>query len=675
MNKRIKIAITILFFIVTALTNAQSKKNTGYPIKEYLGQTNISSVSLSPNGLFLVVLTMKNNFESNKEEHSLWRFTLDEKGLPIKKIKLVSDTNRKYNFKWDKSGNSLFFVSKNENGRNLFKIDMDGGEAYPLLNEQKIANNLSGYELYGENEILFNSNKCVRKHDNDSLYEDVVYKSNKNSCTSIFYKLNYKKNSLDTVFTIKYPILSFKISPNNKKIVFVSDDEINFYKFNKKNRFHSYLYDINSKKIEKQLTNDGGIEYPEWLNDTKIVFNNYGDPKQKKYNYLQGKLYEFNLNNSTYKPLIHQFKGAVSSFQTFKNNKILFTATNATKLNLYETGKNGVNQLTFFDGKITNFTYSEEKEIYVFAVVTKNSFPEIYVSKGRNKLKSPVKISEFNEKLNNYPKPKVETVSWKNSENETIEGVLIRPSNMSKTDKLPLIVDIHGGPWSARYEALTLDGLQYYYYGSLLASKGFIVLQPNYSGSIGKGNKYLTNILKSPIKKPTDDIIKGVEYLIEKGWVDKDNMIVMGASYGGVLTNSIITETNMFKAALPSCGNWNEIADYGTSDGDILQGYLFNGTQVWDDFETYWKESPMSKVTNIKTPTLITHGGKDVRVPTHHSKAMYWALQELGTAVELVIFPEEGHLYRQPKNKLKKVMIEMNWIDKYINSLSLDFKN
>jgi len=672
MHKLTQVVLGILLLIPIISSNAQTKKAKGYSVKEYLGQTNILDITLSPNGVFLVVVTMENNFDTNKEEYSLWRFILDEKGNPINKIKLTADTYRKSNLKWDKSGNSLFFLSKNERGRNLFKIDMDGGESIPVFNKQETANKLANYEVFGEHEILFNSNNCSRAHDENSLYEDVIYMSDKSACESSFYKLNYTNSSIDSIVTLKYPIYNFKVSPNNQKMIFVSEDalasdrKVNFLKFNKQDRFHSYLFDFTTNKIEKQLTDDGGYESGKWLDDNTLVFKNNGDPSKKEYNYLQGKLYEFNLTKSTYKHLGEEFEGAVSDFDTSEET-ILFTASSSTQLNLYEiTKQQKVNQLTYFEGKMLDFSYSKEKDVYAFAVITKNSIPQIYIAKGEDKLRTPIKISAFNENLTKYPKPVVETVKWKNSENEIIEGVLIRPPNTSKTDKLPLIVDIHGGPWSARYEALTLGGLQYYYYGSLLASKGFLVLQPNYTGSIGNGDNYVTNILKSPYKKPTDDIITGVEYLINKGWVDEDNMAVMGASYGGVLTNSIITETNMFKAALPSCGSWNEVADYGTSDGDILHTYLFKGTHTWDNFESYWKESPISKATKIKTPTLITHGEKDSRVPTHHAKAMYWALQELGVEVELVLFKGEGHLYRKPKNKLKKVMIELNWLEKYL---------
>ncbi len=664
-----KLFLCVLLFLTFQLIAQSNKGLKGYPIQEYLGQTNISEIALAPNGNYLAIVTMQNNFETNVEEYSLWRFTLDENGIPSNKIKLSATVENKYNLKWSYDSNYLFFISKNKKGRNLFKINMNGGEAFATIKDQKIANKMASYEFYKENKVLLNINNTKKKHDKNELYNDVLYWSGKNNTyISTFYTLNYSSNAIDSIFTIKHPIAYFQVSPNKQKIAFSSNDISDYIKFKNTNRFHSYIFDIESKKIEKQLTFDGGYEYPKWASNSRLVFNNFGDPKEKEYNYIQGKLYGYAIEESSYLPLNNEFKGAVNDFEILDKDHILFTATESTKLNLYESKKGKTKQLTFFEGKITGFTFSKTKDVYVFSAVTKNSFPEIYVSKGLNKKVKPKKISDFNKRLNSYPKPKIETVTWKNAANELVEGVLIWPPNTSKKDKLPLVVDIHGGPWSARYEAITLDGIQYYYYGSLLASKGFLVLQPNYTGGIGRGNKFLKKILKSPIKKPALDIINGVESLLEKGWVDKNNMVVMGASYGGLLTNAIITETNMFQLAMTSCGNWNELADYGSSDGDILQGYLFKDKKIWSDYQYYWEESPIAKVENITTPILITHGEKDIRVPTIHAKSMYRALEYIGkTDVELVLFPKEGHIYKQPKNKLKKVQIELEWIDKYID--------
>lgn len=666
MKKTSKIALILLIFISLITTSQSNNGFQGYPIKEYLGQINISEISMSPNGNYLAIVTMQNNFVKNKEIYTLWKFTLDKNGKPIKKVKFSSGTKNKYNLKWTTNSKFLFYISSNEEGRNLFKKNINGGVAIPMIKDQEIANKMGTYELLKDDNILLNTNVCTNKNDDNPLYKDVIYWSEENTCISNFYTLNNKSNKLDTAFTINQPINYFQISPNQKKLAFVSADLNAFMKFKEEKRFHTYVFDIKSKSIEKQLTFDGGYEYPKWTSNTKLIFNNYGDTNLKSYNYRQGKLFNYSLESSKYTPVDNNFKGAVKDFKVVRNNQVVFTATVSTNLNVYKIDKGKVQQVTKLNGKVLGFTFSKEQNLYAFAAVTNNSFPEIYVSKDLGG--KPFKISNFNKKLNNYPKPKVENFTWRNKDNEIVEGVLIWPLNMTKKDKLPLVVDIHGGPWSARYEALTLDGLQYYYYGSLLASKGFLVLQPNYTGSIGRGNEFITNILESPIKKPAFDIINGVENLIDKGWVDKNNMVVMGASYGGVLTNSIISETDMFKLALSSCGNWNEVTDYGISDGDILQKYLFKDKKIWKDYEYYLKESPVTKTENITTPILITHGEKDIRVPTAHSKSMYWALKEIGkTKVELVLFPNEGHLYRKPKNKLKKMMIELEWIDQYID--------
>ncbi len=142
-------------------------------------------------------------------------------------------------------------------------------------------------------------------------------------------------------------------------------------------------------------------------------------------------------------------------------------------------------------------------------------FEEVYIIKD-NDYKNPIRITNFNTRLEKYPKPEIETVSWTNSNGDSIEGILFWPPSKKNSKNLPLVVDIHGGPTSMRVESTNLNGMQYYYYASLLASKGFVVMQPNYSGGTGYGDKFTQNIIGSAITNPTDDIIKGVEYLIRE---------------------------------------------------------------------------------------------------------------------------------------------------------------
>ncbi|KPK77136.1 MAG: hypothetical protein AMS25_16980 [Gemmatimonas sp. SM23_52] len=143
-------------------------------------------------------------------------------------------------------------------------------------------------------------------------------------------------------------------------------------------------------------------------------------------------------------------------------------------------------------------------------------------------------------------------------------------------------------------------------------------------------------------------------------------MGVMGYSYGGLMTNCLITKTDRFRAAASGAGLWNDISYFGTADNFIQNDVRNLGLAPWENFQNYWEESAISGAGNITTPTLIVIGGADRRVPTTQGYELYRALVRLGVPAELLIFPGEDHGFVQPAHKLTKVRAEIRWLEHYV---------
>jgi dipeptidyl aminopeptidase/acylaminoacyl peptidase len=262
------------------------------------------------------------------------------------------------------------------------------------------------------------------------------------------------------------------------------------------------------------------------------------------------------------------------------------------------------------------------------------------------------------------PRPEIEAIRWPNGEGDEIEGVLYWPPGRRGEANLPLIVDIHGGPWSVRTENLGPFGFAYY--PALLASRGYLVLEPNYRGGTGRGDAFLHAIEGYSCSRPATDVLTGVDYLIQQGWADPDRMGVMGYSYGGLMTNCLITKTDRFRAAASGAGLWNDISYFGTADNFIQNDVRNLGEAPWENLQNYWEESAIGGAGNITTPTLIVIGGADRRVPTTQGYELYRALVRLGVPAELLIFPGEDHGFVQPAHKLTKVRAEIRWLEHYV---------
>ncbi|HUF46949.1 MAG TPA: S9 family peptidase [Vicinamibacterales bacterium] len=228
----------------------------------------------------------------------------------------------------------------------------------------------------------------------------------------------------------------------------------------------------------------------------------------------------------------------------------------------------------------------------------------------------------------------VETVRWTNSEGGTIEGVLTRPAGYRQGRRYPLIVNPHGGPSSANTEGFSSAN-------QLLAANGFLVLQVNFRGSSNYGQQHLNANRNTWGILDYDDIMKGVDYIIEQGCADPDRMVAYGWSYGGYMTFWMSTQTDRFKLIAPGAGLTNLYSMYSTTDIPAYLGWFF-GTP-WDHPEVYDRLSPIRHVKNVTSTILIMHGANDARVPPTQAEEFYMALKDLGKDVTYVRYPRQGH--------------------------------
>ena len=269
-------------------------------------------------------------------------------------------------------------------------------------------------------------------------------------------------------------------------------------------------------------------------------------------------------------------------------------------------------------------------------------------------------ITNHNAWLEEYELGQSEVVKWKSRDGMEIEGVLTKPVDFDPARSVPFLLNPHGGPTGA--SVMTFNATI-----QTLAANGYMVLQPNFRGSTGRGEKFAQANKNTWGKGDYDDCITGVEAMVARGWADNDRLGAFGWSYGGYMTFWILTQTDMFKAVSPGAGLTNIYSMYSQNDIQRYLRWFYGDLSPWDNFDLYWDRSPMKYIKNVKTPTLILHGQQDTRVPIAQAQEFYRALVERNIPVEFVVYPREGHGINEPRHALDRIRRYVWFFTKYLS--------
>jgi len=260
-------------------------------------------------------------------------------------------------------------------------------------------------------------------------------------------------------------------------------------------------------------------------------------------------------------------------------------------------------------------------------------------------------------------------VNWTSTDGKTVGGVLVYPVGYQEGTRYPLIVAIHGGPASA--DVLRFNGG---YGAQVYAGEGYAILKPNYRGSRNYGNAHRTDIVGDYFTLGFDDIMTGVDYLVAEGIADEDQLGALGWSAGGHWSNWILTHTDRFKAISSGAGTMNWISMYAQSDVQRNRQYYVGDGFLYEDFDTYFDQSPLKYITNAQTPTMIHVVEGDPRVPSPQSVELHMALKKLDVPTELFMYPGRSHGIPDPRNRLVKSVSEMAWMDHYVRGIGDKFE-
>jgi dipeptidyl aminopeptidase/acylaminoacyl peptidase len=259
-----------------------------------------------------------------------------------------------------------------------------------------------------------------------------------------------------------------------------------------------------------------------------------------------------------------------------------------------------------------------------------------------------------------------EDVQWKGAMNATVHGFILKPSNFDPSRKYPLIVLIHGGPQGAWF-----DNWGYRWNPQVFANQGYVVFMPNPRGSTGYGQQFVNDVSGDWGGRAFTDVTNGIASVIQAPYIDRNRIGAAGASYGGYMVDWLLGHNNdprfKIKAFVSHAGVFNLESMAGATEELWFVNWEFKG-MPWENPVNYQRWSPNKFVKNFSTPTLVSCGELDFRVPNDQSFQLYTALQLKGIPSKLIVFPDEGHWILKPQNSEFWYQNVLDWFQKYLKS-------
>ncbi len=415
-------------------------------------------------------------------------------------------------------------------------------------------------------------------------------------------------------------------------------------------------------RVTRNEAEEGNLE---WAPDSRhLFFRTVLGSAEGKYEDNQPRLYWVDTASGELQRWFADYKGEVVSYSLMPDGSVLCACREGTEVQIYSQSnpKAPINKRQGWAGhyEIPASTAQSSRIAFVYSAIERPT--EVYIADGSDKLMQARPITSFNKLFTERDLPKARPYRWTSDDGTPVEGMLIYPPGKFEAKNLPMFVFIHGGPQDADGNHFEAD---WYQWDRLAATQGWLVFEPNYRGSTGYGDKFALQIVPEIVSRPGKDILTGVDALVKDGIADPNRLAVGGYSYGGYMTNWLITQTARFKAAVTGAGSVEHVADWGNDDTGFDDVYFLGG-HAWEVPDRYRSEAAIFQINKVRTPTHIVGGADDIRVAVLENYLLDRALHELNIPSELLIFPGEGHgLGKNPWHGKIKVREELKWLTKY----------
>jgi dipeptidyl aminopeptidase/acylaminoacyl peptidase len=664
----------ILFAGVSA---SAAGRNHGITIDDYFTQAYIGECRVSPDGRHAAYVEARWQEPDAGRSSDLWTVS-----IPAGKIRrLTFEAGGKSSPQWGPSGQTIYFSGRfkregekqppHDGTSQIWRIGVDGTQLTPLT---KVKKGIAAFRIAADGSALYYT--VHKEHVIDdwkklrtAFKADVTFGHGIHQVSEL-HRIDLASWREETLVDERRYIRYFDVAPRGGRIAMMTiDDQL---LINNEGKSRVDIYDPDTKKIstlsDRLWRGDapspfGWLENPAWSSDGAMLafsvgFDGYPSEmflaQIRNGKYLVSKLPRpkdaYVADSLQWRPGTHQ----LSFVGDHRARRTVYGVT------IKPDGGRPMADLTPGKTVVGSHSFTADGKTIVTEQGGSDYPSDIFHGSPGSRTRK--RLTKINPQIDTWKLPQQSVVKWKAPDGATIEGILELPPGYDGGRKLPLIVQIHGGPTGS-----TPNVFRYWIYGMTIhAANGYAVLSPNYRGSTGYGDKFLTDLIGRENDIEVKDILAGVDHLIKRGIADPQRLGVTGWSNGGYLSNCLIA-TGRFQAASTGAGVFDMTIQWGEED---TPGHVINYLEglPWEKPAEYQRASPLYHLKpGNQTATLIHVGEQDARVPVTHSRALHRAMKHyLKAPCELLIYPGAGHGLTKYRHRLAKLKWDVAWFKKYL---------